>query len=451
MRALCPWQVFPPPSNRVFAVTTGCTSLHWTLAILRTTRLSNMALDGDEMRICKIWDADYPWDVRVEKVTNAMVAAGWHVDLVCRNEKRLPRLERKEQLLIHRLLYLPPALGRLNRLVNFPYFFNPVWIYNILSVCWRTRPDVILVRDLPLSLTGIFAGRMLSIPVVLDIAENYPAMLHDTWRFGPFRPWNVFVRNPKIAEWVERCALAHADHVIVVVEESAARLVRLGLDRSKISVVSNTPACGRTDSLSQVRRPPDMPWGDPLLIYLGNLEPGRGVETLIAALPRVLQMAPRAHLVIIGTGSQSDSLRGQAYQLQVEQSITFLGWVPYELAQSYLVHADICVVPHDSTDSNNTTISNKVFDYMAAGKAVVVSDSPPTARVVRSVGCGLIFPAGDSCALAENVGELLSPSNRYKMGQKGRNAIRCEYNWERDSQVMLEALSAVKCEGRKEP
>jgi glycosyltransferase involved in cell wall biosynthesis len=401
------------------------------------------------MRICKIWDADYPWDVRVEKVINAMGEAGWHVDLVCRNEKRLPRLERNGHLHIHRLPYLSPALGQFNRLVNFPYFFNPVWICNILSVCSQTRPDVILVRDLPLALTGIFAGRVLGLPIVLDIAENYPAMLRDTWRLGPFRPSRVFVRNPKIAEWVERYALPHADHVIVVVEESAARLLRLGVNPSMVSVVSNTPPRGRIDGLSRLNRPADIPWGDPLLIYLGNLEPGRGVDTLIAALPGVLQMAPRAHLVIIGTGSQSDWLRAQVFRFRVQRSVTFLGWVPHGLAQSYLPFADICVVPHDSTASNNTTISNKLFDYMAAGKVVVVSDSPPTARVVRSVGCGLVFPAGDSCALAEKVGELLSPGNRDEMGQRGRNAIKYEYNWEHDSQVLLEALTAVTCGGCK--
>jgi glycosyltransferase involved in cell wall biosynthesis len=339
---------------------------------------------------------------------------------------------------------LPPAFGRLNRLVNFPYFFNPVWIHKILHVARQTRPDVILVRDLPLAITGIFAGHTLGIPIVLDIAENYPAMLRDIWRLGPFRPSNIFVRNPRIAEWVERYALARADHIIVVVEESASRLVRLGIDPSKISVVSNTPPRGRIEDINRAPKSADLPAGDPVIMYLGNLDPGRGVDSLIGAMPAVVRMAPHAHLVIIGAGSQSDSLRSQTVQLQVQGAVTFLGRIPHALVQSHLAHADICVIPHDSTDSNNTTISNKLFDYMAAGKPVVVSDCPPTARVVRSVGCGLEFPSRDSLALAERIGQLLSPSTRDGMGKKGRDAIRAQYNWERDSRVLVQALSEAR-------
>lgn len=393
------------------------------------------------MRICKIWDGDYPWDVRVEKVINACTDVGWDVDLVCRNEKRLPRLDRYGALEIHRLPYLAPAFGRLNRLVNFPYFFNPVWISNILHVARKARPDVILVRDLPLAITGIFARQMLDIPVVLDLAENYPAMLRDTWRLGPFRPSNIIVRNPRIAEWVERYALARADHIIVVVEEAASRLIRLGVDRTRVSVVSNTPPRDRAKKLNSLLNPIDLPTGDPVIMYLGNLDPGRGVDTLIGAMPAVVQMAPHAHLVIIGSGILFDFLRSRTVQLGVQEAVTFLGRVPHAMVQSHLSHADICVIPHDSTDSNNTTISNKLFDYMAAGKPVVVSDCPPTARIVRSVGCGLVFPSRDSCALAGRIHELLNASTRDVMGQQGRDAVRIEYNWERDSRVLVQALS----------
>lgn len=392
------------------------------------------------MRICKIWDADYPWDVRVEKVTNALMDVGWHVDLICRNEKRLPRFERNGNLSIHRLPYLAPPFGRLNRVVNFPYFFNPVWIYHILRVAKQTRPDVILVRDLPLAMTGIFAGRTLGVPIVLDIAENYPAMLRDIRRYGSFRPSDILIRNPRIAGWVEKYALARADHLLVVVKESASRLVRLGVDPSKISVVSNTPPCCRAEETNHYPQAADLPPGDPVLMYLGNLDPGRGVDTLIAAMPAVLGMAPQARLVIIGAGRLSDALQSQAVHLQVQERVTFLGRIPYAVAQSYLLCADICLVPHDSTDSNDTTISNKLFDYMAAGKALVVSDSPPSARIVRSVGCGLEFPSRDSRVLADRIGQLLDRADRDRMGQKGRDAVKAEYNWERDSQVLIQAL-----------
>jgi glycosyltransferase involved in cell wall biosynthesis len=403
------------------------------------------------MRILKVWDADYPWDIRVEKVVKTIVQAGHEVHLVCRNEKRLPRLETDGLFHIHRLPGLPAAFGRLNRLLNFPYFFNPVWVQTLLRVARQKRPDVILVRDLPLAITGIYAARTLKIPIVLDMAENYPAMLRDLWRLGSFRFSNVFVRNPFVAEWVERYTLARVDHIIVVVEESASRLVRLGIDHSKISVVSNTPPCKRAEILDHLARPADLPEGDPILMYLGNLDPGRGVDTLIAAMPAVLQVAPNARLVLIGTGSQLTALKSQAHALEVQEAVNFLGWVPHRSAQSYLAHSDICVIPHDSTESNNTTISNKLFDYMAAGKPVVVSDCPPSARIVRSVGCGVDFRSRNPPALAEKIGQLLNSGERLEMGKRGWNAVRREYNWDRDSQVLINALISMTMRAAKPP
>jgi len=57
---------------------------------------------GEAMRICKIWDADYPWDIRVEKVILALIEAGHAVDLVCRNQARRKCLESNGSVMIRR-------------------------------------------------------------------------------------------------------------------------------------------------------------------------------------------------------------------------------------------------------------------------------------------------------------------------------------------------------------
>ena len=74
------------------------------------------------MRILEIFDGSYPWDVRVEKVSRSLLAAGHEVALLCRNSGDLPDRERLSDGLE---IFRPPASwGRL----GFPFFFNPVWI-----------------------------------------------------------------------------------------------------------------------------------------------------------------------------------------------------------------------------------------------------------------------------------------------------------------------------------
>src|SRR5690606_4428317 len=113
-------------------------------------------------------------------------------------------------------------------------------IRQIESVGRRVGADVLIVRDLPLCPTAIGVGRRLGVPVVLDMAENYPAMMRDIWTAGRHKPWDVAVRNPRLVSLIEQWCLPRLDRILVVVEESGDRLESLGVPSDRIVVVSNT-------------------------------------------------------------------------------------------------------------------------------------------------------------------------------------------------------------------
>ena len=77
------------------------------------------------MRVCKIWDGDYPWDVRVEKVARSLTEAGHEVHLVARNRQRRPERERLSEAEVYRLKPWPLLGKRLDDATMFPAFFNP--------------------------------------------------------------------------------------------------------------------------------------------------------------------------------------------------------------------------------------------------------------------------------------------------------------------------------------
>src|SRR5688572_22707752 len=103
------------------------------------------------MRVLKIWDGDYPWDIRVEKFCNALGERGDEVHLVCRNLARKPREEFYKGIHLHRLPSLPRFCGGLNTAFTFPAFFSPVWLAQIHKHCRKHACDVIVVRDLPMA------------------------------------------------------------------------------------------------------------------------------------------------------------------------------------------------------------------------------------------------------------------------------------------------------------
>lgn len=392
------------------------------------------------MRICKIWDSEYPWDVRVEKVSRALSAAGHEVHLVARNRRAEPILETTPGLTIHRLASWKWA-GRLGNASMFPAFFNPRWLNAITATARDTRADLLLCRDLPLAPTAVWAGRRLGRRVVLDMAENYPAMTQSLWDAGVQKRWDWLVRNPRMVSAVERWVLRHIDHVLVVVEESRDRLIGLGVPEERITIVGNTPALDRLRAVPpKVHRD-----GAPLrLIYLGLLEAPRGLEVVLRGLAACRQNGMAVELAIIGEGRERTAFEALSAELRLDSSVVqFRGFVPYDSAVIALQQADIGLVPHLANPSWNTTIPNKLFDYMAAGLAVITSDAKPAARVVRETGAGEVYPDRDPEALAAAVARLADVAHRARCGAQGREAVARRYNWENDSARLVAAIELI--------
>lgn len=389
------------------------------------------------MRIIYLWDADYPWDVRTEKVCSALTRAGHEVHIVARNRTAKPVRERLPEGEVHRLHPWRWAGRRLDALLSFPAFFSPRWVRRLREVATKVDADLIIVRDLPLCPTAIHVARGLDLPVVLDMAENYAAMMREIWDAGRQRPWDVLVRNPKIVAAVERWCLPRLDAVIVVIEESGHRLERLGVPASRITVVSNTPPRARAEA--PLARSNDKS-GPVEIVYLGLLELPRGVGELLDAAAMCVDAGAAIHLTIVGDGRDGEILRQRASALRLGDAVRFTGRLAHSDALAAVAAADIGVVPHHADEAWNTTIPNKLFDYMAAGLAVISSDAEPAARVLRQAGGGVVFRSGDAESLRAAITTLLDPDVRDRMAQAGREAVRTRFNWEHDTAALLDLV-----------
>jgi glycosyltransferase involved in cell wall biosynthesis len=399
--------------------------------------------------VCKVWDAEYPWDVRVEKISRSLREAGHAVHLAARNRTGLPVLEELAEATVYRMPVWSWAPRAINSASMFPAFFNPRWIRLIRRVVVRGGADVILCRDLPLAVPCIVVGRAYHIPVVLDMAENYPAMIRALWSARRARPLDVLMRNPMAVRLIEDWVLRRVDGVMVVVEESAARLVARGVPADAIAIVGNTPPIARLRA--DPARHGD--GGQPLrLVYLGLLEVPRGVGTLLEAVARLAERRVPVQLTVIGDGRDAALLHGQAVSLGLhEPMVTFRGRLPNRVAIQELQKADVGIIPHWKNESWDTTIPNKLFDYMAAGLPVITSNTVPAARIVGTAQSGLAFQDRDPLDLAAKTEQLLSADVRRRMADRGRSAIRTTFHWERDVERMLALLDRFVTRSTRTP
>ena len=385
------------------------------------------------MIIAKIWKNDYPWDVRVEKFCKTLINDGNKVHLICNNLKGYKTRDEIDGFQIHRLYPIKNKI--LKKICSLPFFFNPFWLHKIFKVVKDEKIEAIIVRDLPLVLSALLVGKIYKIPVIYDMAENYPAMWDETVSRKGVKLYNYFLKNSELARIIENYVLKRVDHIIVVVEESKKKLLKKGIPDNKLSIVSNTPDL----KLFKKRNNGDERFlRDRFkLLYVGGIDSeSRGLDTVIKSIPFLKEKIENLYFIVIGDGEYLEDLIKIVRKLGVEKYVRFCGWVDFKLVPTYIYNCDVCVVPHNVNEHINSTIPNKLFEYMACKKPVIVSDAIPLKRIVEENNCGVVFNSKDVTNFAGKVMELQDPSARTQMGENGYYAVIRKYNWAKDSQVL---------------
>ena len=341
------------------------------------------------MKICILWKNDYPWDVRIEKFAITLKEAGHDVYLLCSNIKKLPREEIVNYIKIFRSPFSNNNL--INSAISAPFYFNPFWLRMVNKIVKQHNIELIIVRDLPLILIALLIKKIYHIPLILDMAENYPAMYWNRIKKGGFSAFkNWFLKNPYLISYIEKYAIKRVDHIFVVVKESAKRLISKGANENKISIVSNTPDL----KIFQKKRYNKKKYLQ--IIYIGFIQEGRGIDTVINSLYKIKENNGLAvKFIVIGDGDYLNQLKILVKKQSIEDVVEFKGWMKNTAIPQYIFESDIGIIPHRKTEHTDSTIPNKLFDYMACGKPVIVSNAEPMKRIVKEEKCGLVFCSGN--------------------------------------------------------
>ncbi len=383
-------------------------------------------------KILMILQSDYPPDIRLTKEIKSFITAGYSIYLLCNNKLNLPLEEYVNGATVVRLRFyrwLPEKI-RLN--INLPVFFNPIWIWKIITTLRKYRIDVIHVHDLPLALTGVIIGRIKGIPIVFDMHENYPAALK-VW--GMKGLLSYMVRNPYLATILEKICLRYADKIIVVIEEHKELLVSRGVNPRKIYVVSNTVEDGFYNEI-QIDHSITKQYRDYyVLLYVGQLSPERDLDTPIRAIHYLVDKFDKLKLVIVGEGVSRNQLEELVVKEGVSDWVDFTGWVKFELTASYIQSSKICIIPQPSNPLIDNGVPHKLFQYMVLGKPVIVSDARASARIVNECQCGEIFRSHSPEDFANIVYKIHESTLNY--GENGKKAVSNKYNWNKSSKELL--------------
>jgi glycosyltransferase involved in cell wall biosynthesis len=404
------------------------------------------------MKILCLYGSTYPWDVRLEKMAVSATAAGHEFHILCANFDRRPQREWVAPCHVRRL----PALGRgpafLDQTLNAPLHANPAWCAAVAAAMSQVRPDLVMARDLHVALLAVVAARAAGVPMVLDLAENWPSLLREWKRFENPSLQNLLLRNAWLSWLVELAAVRAADHIVVVVEEMRERLFAKGALRRRVTVVANVPTAPQMAIDCRIAADLRRRLGPGLkVVYAGEIGMFRGLQLALCAMALVLQAQPDARLVILGQGKPpvERHLSRLARRLGIESAVMRPGWVRREQLASYMAACDIGLAPFRPSPHFDTTMTNKIADYMSIGLPVVATPMRPVRRILDETGAGLTIEAYSPRSMAETLLRLCDQELRHQLGERGREAVRRRYNWEIEGPRFVRCLEEVAALARR--
>jgi glycosyltransferase involved in cell wall biosynthesis len=379
----------------------------------------------------------YPPDGRVEREARDLVRDGHDVFLMARRGKGQPRTQNVAGVNVLRPLIPWRHVKFIGPLI---YGLQRYWIFfSILMACRRHKIEALHVHDLPYSFATVAAGKVLGIPVVFDMHEHYTVMLQTGFDFygnAVLRPF--FALMLAILRWEEKVSCRWARKVIVVADEHVSRIEQLGVARENIVEVTNTEDVDHFGGLEIDTAIQNEYANDFVILYFGGFAGHRGIETAIAAMPRILEDIPNARLLLVGDGYNRRAMEALAADLPCSDRVVFTGHQPFKLLPTYITLCEICLIPHISTPHIETTMPNKIFQSMILGKVVVVSSTRPMMRIVEDAECGRVFTERDPESLSATILDLQDEAQRRRLGENGRLAVLDRYNWANTVQALLD-------------
>jgi glycosyltransferase involved in cell wall biosynthesis len=287
------------------------------------------------------------------------------------------------------------------------------------------RPDVIYERANLFHLAGTLVAARRRIPLLLEV--NAP-LAEERGRFG-----NLALR--RTAASLERLAWRRASRVLPVTEVLADKIRAAGVPDERITVVPN--GIHPEDFPAMATRPAEAD-GPLVLGFVGFVRDWHGLDHVVRAMAAYRGQHPLA-LKVVGDGPARAGLEALAAELGIADRVRFTGLAAREAVPGMIGGFDIALQPASVAYASPL----KVFEYMAAGRAIVAPDQPNLREVLRHGETALLFDPGNPEAMWQAVLRLAEdPVLRQRLGDAARAEItHRDLTWAGNARKVL-ALAA---------
>lgn len=408
-----------------------------------------------------LWN-EFTNDARVLRECTALIEAGYIVQLIALRGKQEKVEKRSTEFIIRRvqfkLFYLSKNWQKILLLLvlTILFLYMPILIGSFgicLFLLYRTKIQF-LVRKIILVGKMIYYGLVMKTDIyhANDLNTLFQAivcgkcfknkkLIFDSHEVNTSRSGY----DSKIYKWLEPNLLRYTDCCIHE-NHTRARYIK------KIygfypQVIYNYPFLNKSVDKVNLHKKLGLPENEPILLYQGGLQHGRGLDKLIDAVPSIR----RGTVVFIGDGKLKPYLEEKVNQLGLMNRIKFLSKVRVEDLPLYTRNAYLGFQLLNNTSFNHySAASNKLFEYMMAGVPVIACTFPEIRKVIEKEKTGLLVESNQPNSIAEGVNRLLeNPILHEKLSLNACQA-RQRYNWNEEKEKLIDIYQRVNEGGKIE-
>jgi glycosyltransferase involved in cell wall biosynthesis len=355
---------------------------------------------------------DLSYDQRMLRICTSLAKAGFSVTLVGR---QLPT----SQPLLEQLF----AQKRLNCYFHKGKLFYIAYNIRLFFYLLRQPANALCAIDLDTILPIYTAARWKNIPFAYD-AHEYFSETPEVER----RPF-----TKKIWETIANFAIPKAT-LCYTVSQSLCIIFEEKYGK-KFGLIRNTPFYSIHNQLIS-----DKKTNQPIILYQGALNEGRGLEVLLAAMQHI----ENAQLWLAGEGDISDILRKMVLQNNLKEKVVFLGFVPPVELKKLTAQATIGVnLLENRSLSYYYSLANKTFDYIQAAVPSLQMDFPEYRNLNAEFETSILIPALSPDAIAAALQKLLNDPTYYNRLKTNCMAARPVFCWEKEEIRLVDAYKTL--------
>jgi len=367
-------------------------------------------------------------DMRVIKEASTLAQQDIEVAVLAVHEEGLAREESLCGFTVHRM-----ASKGLRLFTKRPLPLTRYFGLVLKGVCLgvRMRADVYHCHDLKALPIGYLICRFRRAKLIYDS--------HELWSDSAYRLAHSRVRF-WLARKVEHFLVRRVDSIITVSNSIADYIVQQDGTARPI-VIRNVPYLQKIQRTNLLRESLGLVADErKIVLYQGGIFQGRGLAEVIRAMEHV----ENAILILMGDGPLREPLKGLCHELQLSDRVFFHEAVPPQELLRYTAGADVGVAPTQNVSlSYYFSLPNKLFEYLAAGLPVAVSNFPEMAPIVTRYKVGELFDPEDPTSIAEAINSILVDPRKYTIYQKNIEMAIEENHWGKEQERLLELYEGL--------